>query len=268
MYKRQIFDDSKGKGRITCDLAGGTGRKDLPAKLISYDSRRDVGLVSVRPGEKILPVPVGGPGSRTREHDKVFTIGCSHGEVATINHNQVLAVNRYHGAANLVVGGRPVNGRSGGGLFNAAGELIGVCNAADQKEDEGLYAALGPVHAELDSAGLGFIYRDRDGSEGLAALPTRNAALSAGPAAKSSLLADPAAIAPRNAPSFAGGITPSTSQASANRETEVICIVRPKNDRANPGKAFVIDRPSPELINKLSEELARRGEHSMTGARQ
>ena len=70
-------------------------------------------------------------------------------------------MNRYHGPANLVVSRRPVDGRSGGGLFNKRGVLIGVCNAADNVDDEGLYAALGPIHAEFDAAGLGFIYRQQ-----------------------------------------------------------------------------------------------------------
>ena len=172
----------------------------------------------------------------------MFTIGCSHGEDATINHNRVIAVNRYHGAANLVVGGRPVNGRSGGGLFNESGELIGVCNAADQEEDEGLYAALSPVHAELDSAGLGFIYRNRsdNGNESLATFSAANSAVPTVPSipAKSSLLADPATMPQPAASSFAGGVSPSTGKSSPGRETEVICIVRPKNDRTNPGKAL------------------------------
>ena len=246
-----IFDDSKGTGTITCDLNGGTGRQKLPAKLISYDSRRDIGLVSVRPGADIQSVPVGGPGNRTLEDDRVFSIGCNHGDPATINHNRVIAVNRYHGAANLVVGGRPVNGRSGGGLFDAAGRLIGVCNAADQEEDEGLYAALGPVHAELDSAGLGFIYRRQ--KPFLAATPPTN---------KSSAIRSPSRM--DSLPRSPG--QPAAHEPPAS-EAEVICIVRPKNYRNSEGQAYVIDHPSPELMNRLSEELARRGDHAFTGDR-
>ncbi len=159
-----IFRDSKGQGEITCDFFGANGVRNIPGKLISYDMRRDVGLVSFRPGVAVQPIPIGGTGCCPKQHDAVFSIGCNHGEDPTTNRNRILAVNRYHGPANIVVGGRPVDGRSGGGLFDATGRLIGVCNAADQEEDEGLYAALGPIHAELDSAGLSFIYRPRQPS--------------------------------------------------------------------------------------------------------
>ena len=157
-----IFRDSGGKGQIYCDLYHDDQTREIPGKLVDFDLRRDVGLISFRPGVAVAPVPVGGGGCVTREGDPVFSIGCSRGNDPTVNYDRVIAVNRYHGPANLVVGGRPVDGRSGGGLFNRQGILIGVCNAADQEADEGLYAALGPVHAQLDEAGLGFVYRRPD----------------------------------------------------------------------------------------------------------
>jgi len=268
-----IFEDSKGKGGITCDLDGGFLRTKLPAKLISYDARRDVGLVSVRPGRKIEPIAVSGPGYRPREGDRVFSIGCNHGDPATIIRNEVLAVNRYHGPANLVVGGRPVNGRSGGGLFDSQGRLIGVCNAADQEKDEGLYASLGPIHAELDSSGLGFIYRPNQPS--LASLP------GVSPGSRTTNDSDPVgsrrsrgsspANSIRSNPSSA--IPGSTSSSLSGSESEVICIVRPKRRSesgtdSTAGQAYVLEHPSPALLNQLSQELAKRGPHAMTGQRE
>jgi hypothetical protein len=121
--------------------------------------RRDVGLISFRPGVKVTAATVGGTGHRPNVGEVVFSIGCNHGADPTIADNKIIAVNRYHGPPNLVVGGRPVDGRSGGGLFTKDGLLIGVCNAADSEYDEGLYAALGNVHSELDGVGLSYIYR-------------------------------------------------------------------------------------------------------------
>lgn len=59
--------------------------------------------------------------------------------------SKITGINRYNGFSNLSISGRPLQGRSGGGLFNTRGELIGVCSAADG--NEGLYAGLAGVQA-------------------------------------------------------------------------------------------------------------------------
>ena len=253
-----IFRDSSGKGQIYCDLFCGSQPREIPGKLVSYDLRRDIGLVSFRPGVAVTPVPVGGGGSVSRENDPVFSIGCSRGQDPTVNHNRVIAVNRYHGPANLVVGGRPVDGRSGGGLFNRQGMLIGVCNAADQEADEGLYAALGPVQAELDEAGLGFVYR----RDQLAELDTR----SGGP----TRMGQPAApVAMSTADPIPGGggrpMSPTAVSHESTNSQEVIVILRDKRSPGEQGQAFVLDHPSGQLLHVLSTELARRGPHVATG---
>ncbi len=48
--------------------------------------------------------------------------------------------NRYLGPSNVEVALAPTQGRSGGGLFDAENRLIGVCFAADNDYDEGLYS--------------------------------------------------------------------------------------------------------------------------------
>lgn len=238
-----IFRDSEGKGAITCDLQGQHSRKDVPGQLISYDLKRDIGLVSLRAGQNIQPIQIAGPGYQAREREGVFAIGCSQGAAATVIRNQIIAVNRYNGPANLVVGGRPINGRSGGGLFSQSGRLIGVCNAADTEEDEGLYAALGPIQAELDDAGLDFVYRR--------ASPTNRPFTGL-------------AAAEVNPPS-SDSIRPSEGPVS---DAEVICIVRPKASGDDAGKAYVLDKPSAELLSQLSKELSKRGAHQFTGSQQ
>ena len=50
-------------------------------------------------------------------------------------------MNKFQGAPNLTVAGQPVQGRSGGGLFSSEGYVIGVCNARDPQEQQGLFAA-------------------------------------------------------------------------------------------------------------------------------
>ena len=84
-----------------------------------------------------------------------MNVGCSGGDDPTARGSRITAIDKFVGSPNLQVAGQPEQGRSGGGLFTSSGLVIGVCNAADPTDDEGLYAALTAVHAELDRAGLG-----------------------------------------------------------------------------------------------------------------
>lgn len=234
-----LFRESQEKSGIECELFVNGVATSVPGTLISHDLRRDVGLIGLKPGIRVDPVPVGGGGCLPKEGDDVFTIGCSKGADPSLMRNRIRAVNRYHGPANLVVGGRPIDGRSGGGLFSRDGVLIGVCNAADLEQDEGVYAALGPIHTELDTAGLGFIYRRE-----VPTLATR------GEAPQSSPVSD-------NGP-------PQPTRGADSKGTELICILRNPQDEQGSGKVFVLDRPSAEFLRSLSSELARRGPHAPT----
>jgi S1-C subfamily serine protease len=51
-----------------------------------------------------------------------------------------------------------VDGRSGGGLFNEQGELIGVCNAAAVEVDEGIYTALETIHWQIAAVDLEHLF--------------------------------------------------------------------------------------------------------------
>jgi hypothetical protein len=64
------------------------------------------------------------------------------------------------GPSNVEVAKAPVQGRSGGGLFNQAGQLIGVCYAADKELDEGLYSGPEVVYAQLARLGLTRLYSE------------------------------------------------------------------------------------------------------------
>jgi hypothetical protein len=81
-------------------------------------------------------------------------MGCDHGQAPSRRDSQVTKLNRYLGSANIETAGAPVQGRSGGGLFNRRGELVGVCFAADTELDEGLYCGIPVVHEQLRKLGL------------------------------------------------------------------------------------------------------------------
>ena len=108
----------------------------------------------MRPGIEVTPARLAPSGFAVQPRDAVINIGCDHGADPTVRTSHVTTVNKFLGPANIQVAGQPVQGRSGGGLFTIDGQVIGVCNAADPADNEGLYAALGTIHGELTRLGL------------------------------------------------------------------------------------------------------------------
>ena len=154
-----IFRDSVGEGMIEVDLFGDTAAGRLAGQMVSYDLDRDLALVSVFTEAILEPVQIGPVGRPREVGEGVVTIGCDGGRDPTMHVSRVASVDKYLGPANVQVAGQPVQGRSGGGLFAIDGTLLGVCNAADPEDNEGLFAALPSIHEHLDEAGLAFVYR-------------------------------------------------------------------------------------------------------------
>jgi hypothetical protein len=127
-------------------------------------------------------------------------------------------------------------------LFNAQGQLIGVCYAADPQADEGLYAALKSIHEKLDALQLQMVY-ESPSTGGPAAqpasMPATQLAAAEPPAAirgqeptptPSSALANAAATT--SAAALAGSLTEeeqATLEEIARRSggSEIICIIQP-----------------------------------------
>ena len=162
-----IFRDSEGKGRVEVDLFAPGGPRGVAGQVVSWDLRRDLALVSIFTEVPLEAVRVGTPDRRVAPGESVVTVGCNGGADPTIHHSRITAVDKYLGPANVQVAGQPVQGRSGGGLFAIDGTLIGVCNAADPADNEGLFAALPSIHEQLEDAGLAFVYRTIYPSAGL-----------------------------------------------------------------------------------------------------
>jgi thiol-disulfide isomerase/thioredoxin len=155
-----IFRDSKGQGAIEVDLFGPQPAEKLPGRLLAYDLQRDLGLLVIRPPGPVVVARIAPQGTRLAPGLAVISVGCDHGSRPTARFSRVTAVDKYVGPANVVISGMPVEGRSGGGLFTEEGFLIGVCNAADPKDGEGLFAALPAIHELLVQKNLAFVYKD------------------------------------------------------------------------------------------------------------
>jgi thiol-disulfide isomerase/thioredoxin len=249
-----IFRDSQGKGDISIDLLGPGAPQKVPGRIVSYDLKTDVALVSFKPGVPVRVAPLAPRGYAPAKGDRVTTVGCNNGGSPTAVPSSITAIDKFLGPPNLQVAGLPVQGRSGGGLFTADGQVIGVCNAADPTDNEGLYAALAVIHQELDEVGLTAVYMNRPqpsspaGANPVMAMPVAVAAGAhmPGPAPESQASAaaaqalqgvDPAAIA----------------QLQKLGETaEVICIVRPLSNPRAKSEVIMLDRASQAFLQQLS----------------
>ncbi|MEX2171958.1 MAG: trypsin-like peptidase domain-containing protein [Pirellulales bacterium] len=254
--------------------------EQLTGEIISFDLNRDVGLVSVRPKQGVHVARVAASQHGIDVNARVWNVGCNQGQDPTVRSSLVTALDRYHGPPNIETSGAPVVGRSGGPLFSSQGEVIGVCYAADEPDDEGLYAGLGSLHAELDKLGLSDIYR-----AGTATSPFQNASNTAvGPSRMVPVSPlpqpvvrgqDPASLpatSPTNiaasAPAPPNGLTAAeqaTLEEISKRAThaEVICIVRP-HEPSGRSEVITLQNASPAFVAALS---AMQQNQTQTGTR-
>lgn len=158
-----LFRDGDGKGKIEVDIFVGGQPRTVEGQLIDYDAGdRDIGLVAIRPGMVIQPVDVVREGDTMKVGQPAFSFGCDRGDLPSRRDTRITGVNKYNqniGGSNLEISGAPIDGRSGGGLFDEQGRLIGVCNAADYKSDIGIYTGPGSIHWQLDRVQLGRLYQ-------------------------------------------------------------------------------------------------------------
>ena len=283
-----IFRDSQGKGRIEVDLFGPEGVQRVAGNLISYDLKRDVGLLSIRTPGPVATARVAPPGHQVSTGSQVVSVGCNNGDRPTARHSRVTSLDKYLGPANLQVTGLPVEGRSGGGLFSAEGQVVGVCNAADPSDQEGLYAALATIHAELDQSQLSFVYNpgdQRSATEPKDSAPTKElATVDPSPALPKQFPVGPAtqvldesiqkALEPiRRSSETQPSTTAATAQPLDPSEqaaldeirrrlqegAEVICVVRSRRDPAAKSEVIILDKVSANFLRQLSAEVRPQG---------
>lgn len=289
-----IFRDLDPSATIEVDIFDGDRVETFLGKVLQYDLEGDVGIVTI-PTDGWLPVcAVAIPAQKVAEADQLLSIGCGRGEPPSEMRVQVTRINRYIGPENIECTGVPVQGRSGGGLFDPAGRVVGVCIAADNRDRRGLYAGLDPIHDLLDRCGLTYLYRPADSaiaSSGHGKTPAAARTASApgercpesriareeAPVARELLAAATqpttisreavaASIDPYQSP--ARSAQPEESPAAANDreaaiaealeyagDAEVICIIRPHDDPQSSSRVVIINRASPKFVAYLTGEL-------------
>ena len=267
-----LFRESQGKGKITVELFASGSAVPVEGTLLDYNLERDVALVTFWPSVPVTPVQVAPKNFVSRPQDHVFSVGCDKGKDPSVRDSRVNAVNKFQGKPNITVAGMPVDGRSGGGLFTAEGLLIGVCNAANPADDEGLYASLPTIQWELDRFNLQGIYERAAVASSPAAPPSREPALaseipaSVQPASFASPALDQEMVPELSSQMPRGAVLAEVAATGAGDDTEVVCIVRSKRNPEDQSEIYVVDHVSPDLLSRITT-AARQSAQTRTSAR-
>jgi hypothetical protein len=290
-----LFRDYQSNGKIDVDVFGPVPSVRVPGRLVAYDIQRDVGLVAFRPQGPVMVARVAPQGYSIRAGDAVTSIGCNNGDDPSVQHNQVISLDRFRGPSEqggaaagaphatwnlLEVAGQPVIGRSGGGLFSTDGMVIGVCNAAEPVDHEGLFATPESIHVVLDQQGLSSLYKQAvappamvppiDSTQSaLVAVDPFSAGRTAAPRRRIPSEDTPAGPTAHFATATADKALPTSthdSGAMANGEqavmdkirrragegSEVVCIIRDRNNPQAKSEVITLDRASPAFVNELT----------------
>jgi S1-C subfamily serine protease len=258
-----IFRHLDQTSKVEVDLFEAGQARTHVGTVVRFNLESDVGLVSVPTAAAVASTTIAPPGYDVKNADRVACIGCSGGNDPTREQLTVTAVNKYSGPDNIECTGIPVQGRSGGGLFDTEGRLIGVCVAADQEAQRGFYSHVFTVHDLLDECNLAALYQPRTVPEPDALAFAR---VEAPPAAPGDVMADlgapaaaPVAAAAPATPA-ASTATPETVAVATNEDilagdAEVVVVIRQRNQPDAPSRIVIINQASPKFLSYLNAEM-------------
>lgn len=264
-----LFRDMQPQSQLSVDLFAGTPREQrVPAQLVDFSIEdEDIGLITIQLPVEISPVQILPRQESVAPGQAVFSFGCDHGQDPSLREAAVTHVNRYLGAANVEISGAPAVGRSGGGLFDRSGRLIGVCNAANEPENEGIYAGPEVFYRQLAKLNLQHLFEASQNPvdqkiemHHTPASQTQNASnIALAPSSGDSQLSWPDQSLPEQTPgssnSLQGGAAPRsmppTTTAPVARQLIVIVKSGDGQDRV-----VTIDQPTPELVSQIRNQSA------------
>jgi hypothetical protein len=135
-----------------------------PARVLGANEKSDLAILQIQNNTLLQTVEIASLDVPVASGDSAFSIGCSNGELPTPLSIEIVDMDRYIGPSNIVCTVDPAVGRSGGGLFNSNGQLIGVCSCADRDQHEGLYMARQPIVELFNKAKLTHLLTRSDDS--------------------------------------------------------------------------------------------------------
>lgn len=258
-----LFRDMQPGAKLTVDLFAGTPRQTtVLGQLLDFQAKDlDIAILSLELPVAIQPVEILPQGQSLAAGQPVFSLGCDHGNNPTRRDSQITHVNRYLGAANIEIAGAPAVGRSGGGLFDHQGRLIGVCNAACSQDDEGIYAGADVIYQQLARAGQSQLFSRSTSASDSAQVTLASRSSDNERSAVQSLASSPQRPAqdrvqwPDENRVLETPQAPKQEQAAeASSQTQIICIVR---DPGQTDRVVTITQPSIALLQSIQQQSDR-----------
>jgi len=254
-----LFRDMKPGSQLSVDLFAGTPQEiNALARLIDFKAEEeDIGLISFTLPVAIAAVELLPRYSTLQVGQPAFSFGCDHGQPPTRRDTQIRSIDRYLGAANIEIVGAPAVGRSGGGLFDQQGRLIGVCNAACTEEDEGIYAAAEVVYTQIARLGLSHLFDSKpSNSPQLASFASNASAIDSRtlPVTEDNIHWPDQPHESHEPNRLNPSTTLSPGEGTAADAQELICIVR---DAKGQSRVVTIAGPTPELLQAIRQHSAR-----------
>lgn len=251
-----VFREAQGRGVITADVNWLTDQPTrVPGELINYDAGPlDVALVLIRPGFQLPAVPLAPQSQLVDREQDIFSIGCDRNAPPTIRRSRIKDIGVYDGARKYDIYGRPVLGRSGGGLFTVDGTLIGVCNAAAVEFDEGIYSAIDNLHVPIEKANLAHLFTTGAAATLASATPrapSTNVEASPAMTPMVPLSGAGGGAVPQPIPAVTGGLRTVQNVvpvSTSSGDWEAIVILRQKG-AVEAAETLVITQPSDEFLN-------------------
>jgi thiol-disulfide isomerase/thioredoxin len=220
-----IFRDMNKTDQLYVDFYRDGNWVMVPGQVLQFFAdKHDIGMVRCALPYAVQPVGIN-YAEPLAVGSAAFSIGCDRGTPPAIKETQITSLNRYLGEANIEVDGAPIDGRSGGGLFDSKGNLVGICNAADHQENRGIYAGQAQIVYQLQALSLAI---PSVSSQQFAELDTTRG--------QNEWLPQP---------------TSSADVPTSNDDTEVIMIVR---DGKNPPREVRVAQPTAELLNWIEQQ--------------
>jgi thiol-disulfide isomerase/thioredoxin len=251
---RGATDDTKVEVDIFCNGQTTT----YVGTLVGSDPIADIGLITIPTGESFPASPLASASLIPAIGTKVVSIGCGGGEVPSREQLRVTDVNRYKGPDTLVCTGIPVQGRSGGGLFDESGALVGVCFAADETGKSGVYCGVKPITELLEKHDMGHLVPSSEAESGIVdsdVMPSDSEGLGdpelgeEAPFAKmpSSPLLKQAAEPP--------SLSHSAEEFAAD-DAEVVVVIRSRSAGSAGDKVILIHKPSRKFLQFVEGEVS------------
>jgi thiol-disulfide isomerase/thioredoxin len=269
-----IFRDFNDSAKIEVDTAPWDKPKKWVGRMVNFDIDSDVGVIAI-PTDEVLPVvAIARKAEAPTVGATMNCIGCSGGATPTREQIRVTALDKYEGPATIECEGLPVQGRSGGGLFDAQHRLVGVCINADPKAQRGIYAGLPAIHELLGNVNMAHLFAESETqlaaqdnpfsktAEAPAAAQTVPESPSEGNAfARNSQPEAPHRESPKAAPAVNPVRTPSSGSTGGAfdvpaDDAEVVVIIQKKGQSQAENRVIVIQQASPKFLQFLNGELS------------